>query len=119
MVRLVDRTGKMGRRRVSMLLQAAGNTVPCYERIEMMDSHDVIVGTQADDGERIPGELSALLTVNDVAGLLACSSRTVYRLADAGRMPRPVKLGALVRWPRVAINEWIAAGCPSCRRARH
>ena len=56
-----------------------------------------------------------LLDVNAVAGLLSCSSRHVYRLADAGGMPRPVKLGALVRWPRAAILDWIAAGCPAIR----
>ena len=61
---------------------------------------------------------AALLDVRRVANLLGCSSRTVYRLADAGRMPRPVKLGALVRWSRSAIQEWIADGCPSCRRSQ-
>ncbi|MBN1341747.1 MAG: helix-turn-helix domain-containing protein [Phycisphaerae bacterium] len=53
-----------------------------------------------------------MLTVHDVAGMLNCSTRTVYRLIDSGRMPRPVRLGALVRWPRVAIESWIALGCP-------
>jgi len=57
-----------------------------------------------------------LLGVNQVAKLLNCSARHVYRLADAGKMPRPIKLGALVRWSRSAIDEWISAGCPPCRR---
>ncbi len=56
-----------------------------------------------------------LLDVQAAAALLGCSPRTVYRLADAGRMPPPVKLGALVRWNRAAVEDWIAAGCPSCR----
>ena len=61
----------------------------------------------------------ALLTVHEVADLLHCSARTVYRLADSGRMPRPVRLGALVRWRRATINDWIDAGCPAPqRRAR-
>jgi len=59
---------------------------------------------------------SAMLDVSAVADLLSCSTRHVYRLADAGRMPRPVKLGSLVRWSRVAVEAWIAEGCPSCRR---
>lgn len=58
----------------------------------------------------------ALLTVHEVAGLLHCSARTVYRLADSGRMPRPVRLGALVRWHRATINEWIDGGCPAPQR---
>lgn len=57
-----------------------------------------------------------MLTVQDVATLLNCSSRTVYRLADSGRMPRPVKLGALVRWSKAAVEQWIAAGCPDHRK---
>jgi excisionase family DNA binding protein len=61
---------------------------------------------------------AALLCVDDVAKLLRCSPRTVYRLSDAGRMPAPCRLGALVRWPRAAIDGWIAAGCPACRAER-
>jgi len=54
-----------------------------------------------------------LLDVRRVAALLDCSTRHVYRLADAGRMPRPVRLGSLVRWRRAELEEWIAAGCPN------
>lgn len=54
----------------------------------------------------------AMLTVQKVARLLGCSARTVYRLADSGRMPRPVKLSALVRWSRQEIEQWVASGCP-------
>ncbi|MBX3435311.1 MAG: helix-turn-helix domain-containing protein [Pirellulales bacterium] len=65
-----------------------------------------------------PAESPAkLLDVRTVAELLDCSTRHVYRLADAGRMPAPVKLGTLVRWPRQAVEDWISAGCPSCRAA--
>lgn len=55
---------------------------------------------------------SAMLTVVDVAVLLSCSPRHVRRLCDFGRMPPPVKLGALVRWNRTVIDRWIADGCP-------
>ncbi len=61
---------------------------------------------------------AALLDVEAVAELLDCSTRHVYRLADAGRLPRPVKLGALVRWPRTDLNDWLAAGCPSVRTVK-
>lgn len=57
-----------------------------------------------------------LLDVGEVAAKLHVSKRTVYRLSDAGRMPRPVRLGSLVRWGRQAIDEWVASGCPSCRQ---
>jgi len=59
---------------------------------------------------------AVLLDARRVAGLLGCSTRTIYRLSDAGKMPRPVKLGALVRWSKAAIMEWIEGGCPNCRR---
>ncbi|GMV83727.1 MAG: hypothetical protein AMXMBFR7_49110 [Planctomycetota bacterium] len=62
-----------------------------------------------------PPVQAELLSVQAVAGLLGCSWRHVYRMADTGRMPAPVKLGALSRWRRVEILAWIAAGCPSER----
>lgn len=55
---------------------------------------------------------AALLDVREVAKLLGCSSRHVYRLTDLGAMPKPIKLGALVRWSRQTIHQWIANGCP-------
>lgn len=69
-------------------------------------------------GDRIAGREgttrdSALLSVREVADLLGCSARHVYRMTDAGRMPPPVRLGSLVRWPRATLEEWVANGCPS------
>lgn len=67
-------------------------------------------------------EPPALLTVRQVAETLGCSPRHVYRLADAGRMPRPVRLGSLIRWrrqtgdPTTGIEDWIDAGCPAVRQ---
>ena len=54
--------------------------------------------------------------VNVIAKKCDCSSRHIYRLTDAGRMPAPVRLGALVRWDLEKIDRWIADGCPSCRK---
>ena len=62
-----------------------------------------------------PTEEVRLLDVNAVAQFLSCSTRHVYRLADSGRMPRPQKLGALVRWDRSELEKWLADGCPVCR----
>ena len=59
-----------------------------------------------------PVKQPAMLAVQDLSEMLNCSARTVYRLTDSGRIPRPVKLGALVRWPRKTIEQWINAGCP-------
>ncbi len=61
-----------------------------------------------------PAVSAELLDVRAVAALLGgCSIRHIFRLADAGRMPRPIKLGSLVRWRRAELQAWIGAGCPS------
>ena len=59
---------------------------------------------------------AALLNLREVAATLGCSPRHVERLADRGDMPRPVRLGALVRWSSMEIRDWIARGCPPERR---
>jgi excisionase family DNA binding protein len=66
-------------------------------------------------GQPDPAAPPALLDVEQVAALLNCSPRHVYRLADAGRMPAPVRLGALVRWSRLEIETWVSTGCKPCR----
>ena len=58
---------------------------------------------------------SELLDVHTLATMLQCSPRHVYRLSDAGKMPRPLKLGASVRWRRKDVEDWIEAGCPVTR----
>ena len=60
-----------------------------------------------------PGEL---INIDLLAKRLSCSSRHIRRLVDSGRIPRPIKLGALLRWIRADIDHWIAAGCPTCRK---
>jgi len=64
-----------------------------------------------------PAALPSLLDVRAVAKLLDCSERHIYRLRDAGRMPPPVRLGALVRWRRHDIDAWLAGGCRPVRQA--
>ena len=53
-----------------------------------------------------------MLTATGVARMLNCSPRSVYRLADRGLIPRPVRLGGMVRWPAETVAQWIADGCP-------
>lgn len=50
-----------------------------------------------------------LLTVQEVARRLACSTRHVWRLVDAGQFPSPISLGTrLKRWPRAQVDRWLA-----------
>jgi len=81
-----------------------------------MTTQKNVTGTNA--GQEKPPAESALLDVEQVAALLRCSTRHVYRQADAGKMPRPLKLGSLVRWRRALILAWIAEGCPAVRAVK-
>lgn len=80
-------------------------------------------GVTEANGQQVAGEAARpaqapLLDAAEVAGMLKCSERTVYRLAGSGRMPKPIRLGGLVRWRRQTIEDWIGAGCPPCDRPR-
>ena len=57
---------------------------------------------------------ASLIDVRTVAAMLGCSAKHARHLAEAGRMPHPVRLGHLLRWSRSSIEEWIGAGCPNC-----
>lgn len=64
------------------------------------------------------GATFQLLSISEVADLCRVSESTIRRLTDRAAMPRPVKIGALLRWqqatgdPQTGIQDWIAAGCP-------
>lgn len=47
-----------------------------------------------------------LFGVQEVAKLLAISRSSVYKFADSGQIPRPVKLGGSVRWLASDLEEW-------------
>jgi excisionase family DNA binding protein len=61
---------------------------------------------------------SPFLEVGELAEMLGCSCRTVYRRADAGLIPPGVKLGGHRRWNRAQIHQWISAGCPRMKGGR-
>jgi len=58
-----------------------------------------------------------LVDVQTVAIMLGVSARTVRRLSDSGRMPRPRKLSSLLRWDKSELDEWIRGGCRALRTA--
>ena len=67
------------------------------------------------DNSQDSASIDRVLDVNAIAEILGCSPSHVYRLADAGRMPRPVHIGRLVRWQQFKIKQWIDDGCPKLR----
>ncbi len=59
-----------------------------------------------------------LIEVREVAKILSCSERTVWRWRDNGHLPAPVTIGRVVRWSYRTIMSWIEAGCPCCEAER-
>jgi len=53
-----------------------------------------------------------LITALEFSRLLQVSTRTLWRLRSAGKLPEPVRLGGLVRWRLAEVKKWIAEGCP-------
>ena len=82
----------------------------------MTTTLELPVPAQAHAPER---DLGRLLIVHAVAELLACSTRQVRRLVDAGKMPRPLKIGGMIRWRRQELDDWLAAGCPPVGGCNH
>jgi excisionase family DNA binding protein len=58
-----------------------------------------------------PPPLVELLDKWAASRLLNCSPRHLARLASAGTIPPPRRLGRLVRWSRAELLDWIAGGC--------
>ena len=52
---------------------------------------------------------AGLIDTAAVAALLAVSRRHVERLDSTGRLPRPIRLGRIVRWRRETILAFLAA----------
>lgn len=56
--------------------------------------------------------LPRLLTTAEVAALLRCSRVHVIRLARDGGLPKPLRIGAILRWREDVILEWLKSGAP-------
>jgi excisionase family DNA binding protein len=56
-----------------------------------------------------PARAAATLSVEDVAELLGCDKRTVWRRRNEGSLPPPIKLGRLVRWNKAEFEKWLAS----------
>lgn len=53
-----------------------------------------------------------LLSADDLAKRLGVSMRSIRGWDASGRIPEPIRVGRLVRWPSDEIDDWIAARCP-------
>jgi prophage regulatory protein len=53
-----------------------------------------------------------LIPAEQFARLMQISTRTLWRLVSAGRVPEPVRIGGSVRWRLDQVKQWIDSGCP-------
>lgn len=51
---------------------------------------------------------SPTLDVQEMARLLGCTKRTIWRYEGKGLIPEARRIGGVVRWDRVEIEEWLA-----------
>jgi excisionase family DNA binding protein len=58
-----------------------------------------------------------LIPAGRVADKLGICPRTVFRLAEEGRIPFGVKVGASRRWDETQLDSWIAGGCKPTSQA--
>ena len=58
------------------------------------------------------GSPDRLIPIGEVAAMVAVSCRTISRLADAGKLPPPLRIGGSLRWRLADVRQWIANGCP-------
>lgn len=54
-----------------------------------------------------------LIDAEEVARRLDVSSRTVWRLNSAGKLPKPLAVGGSRKWRADGIRRWVEAGCPA------
>jgi excisionase family DNA binding protein len=45
--------------------------------------------------------------IQQVAEKMKVSDRTIRRLVDSGRFPKPIRLGRGLRWPHAVITEFL------------
>lgn len=54
-----------------------------------------------------------LITLDQIAEMLAVSKRQVFKLREEGLMPEPIKIKGSIRWKLSVIQQWIDLGCPA------
>lgn len=54
-----------------------------------------------------------LLKAEEVACMLAISTRTLWRLVSVHKFPAPIRVGSSTRWRATDVEAWVHAGCPT------
>ena len=53
-----------------------------------------------------------LIPTRTLAKILSVSERTVQRLVQQHKVPKPLYVGKNPRWPLNGITRWLDEGCP-------
>jgi excisionase family DNA binding protein len=64
------------------------------------------------ENQKSPEEKVLLLGMREAAKLLGVSERTIWGMANEGKMPKPIRLGRAVRWSLDELRAWVNHGCP-------
>ncbi len=62
--------------------------------------------------------LSAVLTVDELAAILRCNRKTVYAAIARGEIPGVRRLGGVIRVHRDTVLRWLAEGQERVPRSR-
>jgi len=74
-----------------------------------LEQGETMSNRHAYEGDRVE---PLLINASQFAGLLQVSSRTLWRMLSAGRLPKPIRVGGIVRWRVCEVKGWVAEGCP-------
>jgi len=61
---------------------------------------------------------SEMLTVEDVATMLAIGVRSVWRKSQDGRLPAPIHIGGSTRWSKSELSKWITDKSTAAKNPR-
>ncbi len=60
-----------------------------------------------------------MLTVEQVAAMLAIGVRSVWRKAQDGRLPPPIKMTGSTRWAKSTLQDWITEQATAASKKQH
>jgi predicted DNA-binding transcriptional regulator AlpA len=63
-------------------------------------------------GQKPPEDMGLLIDSRKAAKLLNVSERKLWEMWNSGQMPKPARIGRVVRWGYEELRAWVAAGCP-------
>jgi excisionase family DNA binding protein len=63
-------------------------------------------------GQKPPEDKGLLIDSRQAAKLLGISERTLWEMWNTGQMPRPIRIGRVVRFAYEELRAWVNAGGP-------